>query len=179
MNLIPIADITSICFLSENIPPAKYQALLDMAQEDLRSVLHPALYTELSNQYATTPTTLTAANTLLYDKIKKFLAWQTNFYFQKFSNSSSTPTGIREFKDENSDLLSDVKMFSYEKNIRERAVFYKDEIINFLREARINDANAYPLWKDICQDNFSFAITSVTGAQETRTEIFKSTRYNE
>lgn len=179
MNLIPIAYLTETCFLSDNIPPAKYQALLEMAQDDLRNILHPSLYDEVVNQYSTNPISLTAPNILLYDKIKKYLAWQTNFYFQKFANSSSTPTGQREFKDDNSDLLSDVKMFSYEKNIRERAVFYKDEMINFLKEARINNVNSYPLWKDTCKEEMGFAITAVTGKTGTRTEIFKAVRYNE
>ena len=179
INLIPTAYLTETCFLSDNIDPKKFQGLLEMAQDDLKNILNKPFYDEIVSQYSTTPTTFSPANTILFPYIQKYLAWQTNFWFQKFANSNSTPTGIREFSDDNSELLSDVKMFSYEKSIRERVTFYKYELINFLRTSRINDPNSYPLWVDSCKEEMSFAISSINGKSSTRSEIFKSTRYNE
>lgn len=178
-NLIPIAYLQEVCFVSQNIPQEKFQALLEMAQDDLKVTLNKPLYDEIIAQFSTTPKTLSTANTSLYEYIKKYLAWQTYFYFQKFANFTSTPTGNREFTDDNSDLLSDVKNYSLEKNIKERSVFYRYEMINFLKESRINDVNSYPLWVDQCREEMSFAITSVDGKSDIRNQIFTATRSNE
>lgn len=177
MNWIEIAYLTEQCFLSDNIPAKKFQVLIDMSQRDVLDLLGNGLYSEIDGQL--NAKSLSAANAPLFDRIKLFMAWQTNFYYQKFANVSSTPTGLREFKDDNSDLLSDVKMFSYEKNIKERSDAYRNDIINFLSEARSSDPNSYPLWKNKCKEEMDFAITSVIGKSSTRTEIFKSVRYNE
>lgn len=178
-NLIEIAYLQETCFLSQNIAPNKFQPVIEMAQEDLRDILNQPLYDEIVSQFSTTPKTLSTENAALYEYIKKFLAWQTNFYWQKFANSDSTPTGQREFNDENSSLLTDVKMFSFEKNIRERATNYKFKLITFLRTARANDTGSYPKWVDSCTEEMSFAITSVQGRSNTRYGIFKATRLNE
>jgi len=175
-NLIPIAYLTETCFLSDNIDPKKFQSVLEMAQEDLRDILNRPLYDQIVSQY---PKNLSAENAALYEYIKKFLAWQTNLYFQKFSGSDSTPTGQRKFIDENSTLLEDVEKWSFEKNVKERATYYKNSMINFLREARINNANSYPLWVDSCKEQFDFAISAISGKSQTRGEIFRSVRYNE
>lgn len=178
-NLIPIAYLTETCALSENIPQKKFQSTLEMAQDDLKDILNTPLYDQIISQFSTSPKSFSTENDILYPYIKKFLAWQTNFYFQKFSNSDSTATGQREFKDENSDLLSDVKMYSFEKNIKERATFYKNALINFLRTSRINNTSSYPLWVDSCQEINDFSISAITGKSHIRTEIFRSVRYNE
>ena len=178
-NLIPIAYLTDTCALSDNIPQKKFQSTLEMAQDDLKDILSTPLYNEIVSQFATAPKALSTANNNLYPYIQKFLAWQTNFYFQKFANSDSTATGQREFKDDNSDLLSDVKMYSFEKNIKERATFYKNSLINFLRTSKINDSTSYPLWVDSCKEINDFSISAVTGKSHIRTEIFRSIRFNE
>ncbi len=178
-NLIPIAYLTDTCALSDNIPVKKFQSTLEMAQDDLKDILNTPLYDQIVSQFITIPKTLSTANNNLYPYIQKFLAWQTDFYFQKFANSDSTPTGQREFKDDNSDLLTDVKMYSFEKNIKERAMFYRNALINFLRASRINDSTSYPLWIDTCKEINDFSISAVTGKSNIRTEIFRSVRYNE
>ena len=70
-------------------------------------------------------------------------------------------------------------MYSFEKNIKERATFYKNALINFLRASRINNTSSYPLWIDSCQEINDFSISAITGKSHIRTEIFRSVRYNE
>ncbi len=178
-NLIEIAYLQTTCFLSQNIPVEKFQPVIEMAQEDLRDILSQPLYDEIVAQFSTAPKSLSPANAALYEYIKKYLAWQTNFYWQKFANSDSTPTGQREFNDENSSLLTDVNKYSFEKNVRERATNYRFAMINFMKTARTNNVDAYPLWVESCREEMSFAITSVQGSSHTRFDIFKATRLNE
>lgn len=180
MNLIPFAYLQEVCFVSQNIDDRKFQRLLNMAQDDLRDILKAPFYNEIVTQYSATPSQLTSDNQALYDPyIMNYLAWQTYFNFMIFANSDSTPTGIREFNDENSTLLTDIKMHSMEKNIRERANKHKYNMLNFLREAKANDSTKYPLYTEKCGDDFSFAITSIGGKNDSLFKATKAIRNNE
>ena len=162
--LIPLAYVNEACGVSENYEEKKLKADLEEAQSDLRGVLGTEFYDQIVSQYAGT---FTAPNDTLYENyIKQFLAWQTYFYYLGFSQSSSTPTGERQFLDENSTILEDVKLYSKEKNIRRRALRYKYDLINYLKEQQDNDADAFPLWEQPCNDEFSFAISSVSNGDE-------------
>lgn len=160
IELIPIAYIQEICLISDNINEKKIRVALEMAQEDLEDTLGREFYDQIKAQYEAG--TLTANNTSLYDPyIKKYLAWQAYFYFMGNAQHDSTPTGFRNFNDENSSLITDVNLYAQEKKIRERADRHKSKMINFLKEAQANDSTKYPLWEDECVDVNGIAFTAI------------------
>ena len=157
--LIPISYLNDACYISGNLDEKKLKPSVEEAQEDLKDLLGPEFYEEIESQY---PSSMSAANSTLYeDYIKKWLAWQTYFYSLGFSQSDSTPTGEREYSDENSTILADVKLYSKEKNVRRRAVKFKQLLLNYLNNEQAKDATAFPLYKGKCREELSFAITSV------------------
>lgn len=160
--LIPLSYLTEACNLSQNIDEKAFKIHLKRAQSNLKDVLGYNFYEEISDQYDPNSDTFTAANATLYeDYIKDYLAWRTYFLYLGFSQSQSTPTGQRQFEDENSTVLEDVKLWSFEKNVKEYANFYKYELINYMRLQQENDSTAFPLWVDNCSTEISFAISSI------------------
>ena len=181
MNLlIPLDYITEATFLSDKINEKKMKANLEEAQSDLRELLGGEFYEEIDTQY--TANTFTAANDTFYeDYVKQFLAWQTALYSLGFSQSDSTPSGQREFLDENSTILADVKLFGYERNVRRRANRYKYDLLNYLALEQSKDSTAFPLYTEKCTDELSFAITSVSRGDKTDEiiSVNKATTNNE
>lgn len=179
-NLIPLSYLNEACFLSLNVDEKKYSMVLKIAQEDLEDTIGGEFYEEIVAQYEAEPQTLSVANALLYeDYIKDYLAWQTYYHHLKFANSDSTPTGERKFNDENSELLSDIEMYSKEKNILSQVNRYKYRMINFLRLAQSKDSTAYPLFVDSCREYMSFSITSVDKNSDAMIRVNKSITTNE
>lgn len=178
INLIPLSYLNEACFLSLNVDDKKYQMVLKIAQDTLKSVLGEEFYEQIESQYEAN--TLTAPNETLYENhIKDYLAWQTYFYYLKFANLDSTPTGLREFSDENSSILSDVKMYGVEKNVMEFVNRYKYSIINFLKLEQERDSTAYPLFDSKCDYGFNFGITSVDKKSDALFKVNKSIITNE
>lgn len=179
-NLIPIAYLNEVCFLSLNTDDKKYKAALDEAQDDLKEILGAQFYNEIVTQYTTNPTSFTADNDTLYQGyIKKYLAWQTNLNYIGFENSDSTPTGRRKFIDANSELLSGVEMYVLEKKVNGKVQKYKGKMINFLRLEQEKDSSKYPLYHHQCKEDFSFGITSITKKDYTLFKANKSITNNE
>lgn len=177
-NLIPLAYLNEACFLSLNVDDKKYQMVLKIAQDTLKSVLGEEFYEQIETQYEAD--TLTTPNEALYENyIKDFLAWQTYFYYLKFANLDSTPTGLREFNDENSSIVSDVKMYAIEKNVMEFVNRYKYSMINFLKLEQEKDSTAYPLFDSKCDYGFNFGITSVDKKSDALFKVNKSIITNE
>lgn len=176
--LIPLSYLNEACFLSLNTDEKKYMMVLKMAQDDLKSVLSPEFYEQIESQY---PLSLSSDNDTLYnDYIKDYLAWQTYFYYLKFANVKDTPTGVREFNEDNSSIASDIKMYSLEKNVRERATHYKGEMISFLKLEQSKDSTKFPLWSDQCNKyGTSFAFTSVSKTPDTIVRVNQSITKNE
>lgn len=161
--LIPLSYLTEACFMSSNINEKEFKMNLKLAQEDLMDILGPEFYEEIEDQYDPNNDTLTADNATLYeDYLKDYLAWRTYYISLGMSQSKSTPTGERQFSEESSTILEDVKFFSKEKNVLERSNKYKNKIINFLRLEQSKDSTKYPLWEDQCLDQFGWAISSIT-----------------
>lgn len=176
--ILTLSYLNESCFLSLNENDTKYTMCLKMAQEDLRDVIGREFFDQIVSQYSAF--TGAADNLTLYtDYIKDFLAWQTYYHYLKFANFNPTPTGLRAFKDENSDLLDDVKMHSVEKIIMARANNYKFQIINFLNESQSNDSTKYPLWEDNCKEEMSFAITAIDKGSNSLIKVNKSITTNE
>lgn len=180
IDLIPISYLNEACFLSLNTDDKKYRMCLKIAQEDLRDTLGKTFYEQIETQYNSDPTTFSANNSTLYeDYIRDYLAWHTYFNYLKFANVDATPTGIREFNDENSSIASDVKMYSLEKNILARANTYKYRMLNFIKLKQTESSSNFPLYTERCKPLFSFGITSVEKCDSTLISVNKSVNTNE
>lgn len=186
--LIPLAYINDACFVSTNIDDKKLKPSLAEAQMDLRAILGAEFYEEIENQYSQLGQgeSFTAANSTLYeDYIKDFLAWQSYFYSLGLSQTESTPTGERSFKDENSDLASDIQLFSKEKNIKRLAYKFKSAMIDFLSlnqtnyAAGVSGAYAYAKWTKKCADEFQFGISAIGREEDTIFAVNKAVTTNE
>lgn len=178
IQLIPIAFLNEECFLSTNTDDKKYLMAIKDAQMDLEDILGKEFYDEILSQYDAQ--TFTTDNDTLYeDYIKIYLAWRTYFHYLKFSDVEATPTGLREFTDQNSSLLTDVKKYSFEKNIQEKAERYKFRMISYLKFQQSQDSDKYPLWTDRCKEEMSFAITSIDKKSDAMVRVNKSINTNE
>lgn len=178
INLIPFAFLKEECFLSDKIDERKYQPNLEEAQEDLKDTIGGEFYDEIETQY--NASTLTTDNNTLYqDYIKKYLAWQTYYYYLGFANSDSTPTGEREFSEENSTVLTDVKMFSKERNVKNKANRWKGRLLNFLKLEQSKDATKYPLYEQTCVVEMSFGISAIDKDSDALFKVNKSIITNE
>lgn len=164
--------------MSPNTDSRKYQMALKLAQDSLRDVLGAEFYEQIESQYDAD--TLTTANDTLYeDYIKDFLAWHTYLAHLKFSQSDDTPTGRREFNDENSNILSDIKLTGLERNVSEQANTYKNALINYLKLQQDKDSTAFPLWSEPCQTVFSWGISAVNGSSDASFNVDKAVTTNE
>lgn len=180
--LIPLSYLNEACFLSINVDEKKYKMVLKIAQEELQDLLGAEFYEEIETQYSPTSDTLTTDNSALYEGyIKDFLAWATYYEYLRFSQFDSTATGLREHSDDNSTLIQDIKLHSQEKNVLRMVNRYKYKMQNFLKLSQEKDATKYPLYKGLCTEQFSFAISSVERDTK-KDEIFsvnKSVTVNE
>lgn len=185
-QLIPLSYINEACFVSTNIDEKKIKTPLKVAQMDLMAVLGTEFYEEIETQYAPQNDTFTQANSTLYENyIKDFLAWRTYFYSLGFSQIESTPTGERSFKDENSELATDIQLFSKEKNIQNMANKFKNAMVNFLKLNQYNfskgvsTAYAYAKWEDKCLTEFNFGISSIGRENDDIFAVNKAVTVNE
>lgn len=166
--LIPLSYINEVCAVSTNIDEKKLKPNLEEAQFDLLNALGPEFYEEIESQYAVSGDTFTTANAELYENyIKNFLAWQAYFYSLGFSQLESTPSGERSFSDDNSELATDIQLYSKEKNIKAKAFKYKSAMIDFLRLHQyrfaqgVQGAYEFAKWEDKCRDEFQFGISGI------------------
>lgn len=156
--IFDLTYLNTACFLSLNTDDRKYKPHVIMAQKDLREILGAEFYAQIESQYPS----YSGDNLTLYNNyIKDFLAWQTYAYYLGMSQADSTPTGERSFNDENSALLADVQLYSREKNVKNYAKRFRDDIINYLRITQSNDSTKFPLWTDTCKTEYSFGITAI------------------
>lgn len=185
-QLIPLSYINEACSVSTNIDEKKLKPNLEEAQLDLLNVLGAEFYEEIEQQYAPAGDTLTAANAELYENyIKNFLAWSSYFYSLGFSQTESTPTGERSFKEENSDLASDVQLYSKEKNVKRLVFKYKSAMIDYLKlqQYRYSQgvAGAYPFtkWVNNCREEFQFGFSSIGKENDDLFAVNKAVTVNE
>lgn len=185
-QLIPLSYINEACAVSTNIDEKKLKPHLEEAQLDLLNLLGAEFYEEIESQYASSGGTLSTANNELYENyIKNFLAWRAYYYSLGFSQLESTPSGERSFKDDNSELATDIQLYAKEKNINAKAYKYQSAMIDFLRlqqtrfAAGVSGAYEFAKWVDNCKEQFQFGISGI-GRQQT--EIFavnKAVKNNE
>ncbi len=173
--LLEISYLTEAVMLSKNIDERKFKMSLKLAQEQLRMTLGTEFYEEIEAQFSTSPISFTDDNNTLYENyIKDFLAWQTYLEFIPFSQLDSTPTGLRQHVDDNSNIADDIKFFSLSKNVRIKADDYKNKIINFLKLSQDKDSTKYPLWRSCQPDTFAFGITSISGRDQGVINVHKA-----
>ena len=178
IKLITNDYLNEACFLSLNIDDKKYLIALKDAQMDLEDVLGAEFYSEIETQY-NAETLSTDNNTLYENYIKDYLAWNTYYHYLKFSNADATPTGIREFNDENSTVLSDVKMFAFEKNVLQKANRFKYKMMNYLKIEQAKDSTKYPKYYESCKGELSFAISAVDKKSDALIKVNKAINSNE
>lgn len=160
--LIPQAYLNEACFLSLNIDEKKFKMVLKLAQEDLRDILGSEFYDQIETQYDALNDTFTTANATLYeDYLKDFLAWATYHRHLGFSQSDSTATGERSFNDENSTLLTDVALFSKEKNVLSMVTRYQNKIINYIENEQSKVSTAFPLFRGCKKGTFGWGISGI------------------
>lgn len=175
--LIPLSYITEACYISDKIDERKMKPNVEEAQEDLRDLLGPEFYEEIESQY---PDSLSTDNSTLYeDYLKIFIAWRAYYYSLGFSQSESTPTGEREFKEDNSNILDDVKLFGKEKNIQRRAAKYRNAIVNYIRLEISKDSTKFPLFVDSYKELMEWGISSISAKSTELFKINKTIRTNE
>ncbi len=179
-QLIPLSFINEACNVSANINEKEMKPNLIEAQMELRAVLGSEFYEEIENQYAPVNDSFSTDNATLYEGyIKLYLAWNAYFYSLGFTQLKSTPTGLRTFKDENSELATDLQLFSVEKNVKRRADAYKNMMIDFLRLEQSKDSTKYPKWEDNCKTEFQFGISSISKTKDHIFSINKAVVSNE
>jgi hypothetical protein len=160
--LIPLSYLNEACVLSNNIDEKKFKMTLKIAQEDLADILGKAFYEEIETQYQPANDTFTAANASLYeDYIKDFLAWATYHRSLGFSQSESTPTGERQFNDENSTVLAALDLAAKEKNVLSLVTRYQNRMVNYLSLEQEKNSTAFPLWEGCHKGTFGWGITGI------------------
>lgn len=160
-----------------DISPSVENAVLDnpikWAQDRLKFLLGRDFYDEVYGQGSTTTTTFTANNAALFDPyIKQYLAWQAYEFYITKANTYETRTGVRQFKEENSDPASDGQMNTRVKLAKEQAQFYKGEMINYIIRQQNRGSSYFPLYT--CQgQNFGngFGISSVSKTDKINVSI--------
>lgn len=164
--LLELSYLNEACNLSENIEEKQFKINLKEAQYQLQDLLGLEFYEEIESQYdIESPSFSTDNDTLYEDYLKDFLAFATYADYIGFAQRASTPTGEREFRDDNSTLVSDFKLVAFHKNIKKKADDRKYAIINYLRNQIARDSTKFSLWVDTCTDEMSFAFSSISRNQ--------------
>lgn len=150
-KLITYAYMRKETDISQNVEDSVLDNRIKRAHDQLKFYIGRAFYDELISQVITTPTSLTSDNTAFYDPyVKQFIAWQAYQYYITRANASETRTGIRVYKEANSDPASDKTMGERVAEAKNSAIFYRDQMLNFLREQQRADSTKYPLYIDDC-----------------------------
>jgi|GEM_PF-3791090 len=179
--LIPLSYLNEACSVSTNIDDNKFKMSLKIAQRDMKALLGELFYTEIETQYDPTSDSFTPANETLYeDYLKDYLAWFTYYNYLRFSQSQSTPTGEREFNDENSSIISDIRLNALEKNVKIEANNYRNDVIKYLNKKRGEDSDNFPLWIGDKKQPFSYGFSCISkdSASDNIVKINKTTTNN-
>jgi len=177
-NLITYAYFRELTDVSENIDDKTIKPKLKMAHDQLKFIIGRNFYDQLTSQYPN----YSGDNLAFYDPyVKEYLAWQAYAYYVPRSNSYETRTGIRVFKEENSDAVSDKVLGELISLGKQNAEFYKGAMINFLTEAQKNNSASYPLYTDkwpASKMGAQFSITAVKGRDHRFSRINTKTTIN-
>lgn len=175
-KLITFAYMRKETDISQNVEDSVLDNRIKRAQDQLEFLIGRLFYAELISQFITTPTSFTVDNTAFYDPyVKQFIAWQAYQYYVTRANTYETRTGIRVYKEENSDAASDKTMGERVAEAKTSAIFYRDKMLNFLNEQQRIDSTKYPLYTNHCSTGRTsgFGISGVGKIDTTNVSIDK------
>ncbi len=180
-KLITYAYLKLETDISQSVENSILDNPIKWAHDQLKFQLGRAFYDEILTQ-GTTPTSFSANNSALFDPyVKQFLAWTAYADYIVKANSFETRTGVRTFKEDNSDPASDGMMNTRIKKAADKAQFYKGEMINYiLQQQRISSLN-FPLYiKDCSNSKFGtgFGISGAGRISHSQYDITKKTIQN-
>lgn len=164
-KLITYAYLRSETDISQNVDNSKLDNPIKWASDRLKVLITPAFYNELVTQYTSTPQTFSTDNLAFYDPyVKQYLAWQAYVIYLAKANFYETRTGLRVFKEDNSDPVSDKTLGELIAMSKQNLQMYKDNMINFLRSAQKADSSKYPLYTitDKYTTGNGFGISAIT-----------------
>lgn len=164
-KLITYAYLKQETDISQIVDNSKLDNPIKNACDRLKFLLGAAFYNELVTQNSTLPTSFSTANAAFFDPyVKQYLAWQAYQFYIVKANTYETRTGVRIFKEDNSDPASDKTMGEQIALAKQQLQIYKDAMLNFLASAKRVSSSAYPLYTVSCSttSNNSFGITSIS-----------------
>lgn len=173
-KLITFAYMRTETDISQNVDDATLDNRIKRAMDQLEFHLGRSFYAELVSQGTTTPTSYSADNAAFFDPyVKQFLAWQAYLYYVTRANHYETRTGIRAFKEENSEAASDKAMGERIAEAKTNSIFYRDKMLNYLREQQRISSSKFTLWTDSCTINrgSGFGISGVGKIETTDADI--------
>ena len=163
-KLITYAYLKKETDISSIVDDEKLDNPIKRAQERLRALIGPSFYDELISQAITTPQTFSADNQAFFDPyVKEFLAWQAYEIYLAKANTFEKRTGVRVFKEEDSEPASDKAMGEQLSLARQDVKLKKELMINFLRTAQRVTSTKYPLYTNTNYTvGHGFGITAVS-----------------
>lgn len=164
-KLITYAYFKGETDISQVVDNEKLDNPIKHAGDRLKELITSSFYDELVAQYSTNPQSFSTDNLAFYDPyVKQYLAWQAYEFYIVKANSYETRTGLRIFKEENSDAISDKTHGELIALAKRQTQFYKDRMINFLRSCQRADKTKYPLYTitDKYTTGNGFGISAVT-----------------
>jgi len=113
--------------------------------------------------------------------VKQYIAWQAYYFYLAKANTYETRTGVRVFKEDNSDPASDKLMGEQLSIAKQNLQMYKERLINFLTSAKRNSPTLYPLYTTTCgfKTGSGFGITAVRKIPTTENQIDRQIRNQE
>lgn len=165
--------------ISDNIDNKVLKNPIYRAQEVLKFLLGTAFYESIESQVDSTY--FTDDDDALFDPyIKKFLAWQAYENYIIRANIYESRTGLRQFREENSDIASEVVMSNLIKDAKQWTQFYKGQMLTFIKQEQRIDTTKYPLYRDCGEKTGTgFHITAITKKDNTNSLINKRLFNNE
>ena len=171
-----------------DVAPQVEDSVLDnpikWAHDQLSFQLGRQFYDDLVSQFTTGNGTFTTTEyTAFFNPyVKQFLAWAAYEDYLAKANSYETRTGVRVFKEENSDPASDGTMNMRIKKAAQKAEFYKSLMISYLIQEQARNSNTFAYFKqDYNTQNklgTQFQISGLRKRDTSPKEIWKRTRYN-
>ena len=172
-KLITYAYFKEETDISDTVENKKLDNPIKNAQDRFKALVGPSFYDQLVSQTATTPKTLTTANNSFFDPyVKQYIAWQAYEFYIIKANTYETRTGVRIFKEDNSDPASDKIMGEQIALAKRQAQFYKDQMIGFLRTAQRATTTSYPLYTN-CATTSSGGGFGISAVSKNDTVSFK------
>lgn len=158
--------------ISPNVESAVLDNPIKWSHDQLSFLLGRQLYDEIYAQGITNPTTFSTNNAALFDPyVKQFLAWTAYADYIVKANSYETRTGVRTYKEENSDAASDGVMNTRIKKAAEKAQFYKGNMINYILQQQNISVLNFPLYTKDCNNTKFGNGFGVTGVSKISTKI--------